>query len=286
MIDRPPLELDVRVADEFQVDGPRAQRITDFATRWVTHHPNLRPLRCRLVLRSAPPSHVGLGSGTQLALAVAAGLQRFFQLPELAPAELARSVDRGQRSAVGTYGFAHGGLIAEQGRLPHESLAPLAACVPLPEAWRFVLVRDSNATGLSGAAEREAFEALPAVPPEVTHSLKRELHERMLPAAADSDWNLFSESVFDYGVQAGSCFAACQGGPFASARIAALVSAIRQFGIPGAGQSSWGPSVFAVARDQQQAIALCDHLREMTDDSALHCEIARPCNAGAQIVAV
>ena len=54
----------------------------------------------------------------------------------LTPAELAQSVGRGLRSAVGTYGFVHGGMIAERGKLPGEVISPLDARVVLPEDWR------------------------------------------------------------------------------------------------------------------------------------------------------
>ena len=40
--------------------------------------------------------------------------------------ELTRLTGRGRRSAVGTYGFVQGGFLVETGKVPGESLAPLA----------------------------------------------------------------------------------------------------------------------------------------------------------------
>ena len=71
-------------------------------------------------------------------------------LPSQSPQELALSVGRGLRSAVGTYGFVFGGLIVEQGKLPDEPISPLDCRIDLPEAWRFVLVRPLGLTGIAG----------------------------------------------------------------------------------------------------------------------------------------
>src|ERR687895_73961 len=75
-------------------EGPDGDRAAEFARRFLAYHG--LPGGARLVVHRAIPSHVGLGSGTQLGLAVArvlAGLHRL----DLDPVTLARSVDRGRR---------------------------------------------------------------------------------------------------------------------------------------------------------------------------------------------
>src|SRR5262245_47924934 len=104
MIDRPNVELRISESEKFAAEGPSADRAIVFARRWADFH-RLNLPRCRLQIRQAIPEHAGLGSGTQLALAVAAGLSAFIDLPAQSPQELALSVNRGLRSAVGTYGF-------------------------------------------------------------------------------------------------------------------------------------------------------------------------------------
>ena len=59
------------------------------------------------------PEHAGLGSGTELPLSVAAGLNAFWGLPARRRRNWAER-GPGSRSAVGTYGFVFGGLIVEQ----------------------------------------------------------------------------------------------------------------------------------------------------------------------------
>ena len=74
MIDRPGLRLTLQGADHFEVRGPLADRAAEFARRLfqALGHPGDPP--CRIQIESAPPEHVGLGTGTQLGLAVASAL--------------------------------------------------------------------------------------------------------------------------------------------------------------------------------------------------------------------
>src|SRR5262249_8559712 len=153
---------------------------------------------CRLQIEEAIPQHAGLGSGTQLALAVAAALNVFAGLPSQTPQELALSVGRGLRSAVGTFGFVFGGLIVEQGKLPDEPISPLDCRIDLPLAWRFVLLRPRGLAGLAGRDETEAFAALAAVPEAITKELITETRERLVPAAAMEDFPEFARSLYRY----------------------------------------------------------------------------------------
>lgn len=291
MVDGPAIRLAVTASDRLETAGPLAARTREFACRWAAYarlpSDADRALTCRIEVLSAAPQHGGLGVGTQLGLSVAAALTAWFQRPALSPAELAQSVGRGRRSAIGTYGFATGGLIVERGRLAGEPISPLACRLPLPDAWRFVLVQPRGNAGLSGAAEQTAFDQLPAVPDDVTATLWEELHARLLPAVRNADFAQFSESVYRYGWLAGSCFAAVQGGPYNGPRLARIVTLIRELGVAGVGQSSWGPTLFALLPDEPQAhqfsarlaAALADQLGEYDVDLSL----AVPNNTGASV---
>ncbi|MGC8873952.1 MAG: beta-ribofuranosylaminobenzene 5'-phosphate synthase family protein, partial [Chloroflexia bacterium] len=69
-IDRPNVVLEARTAAELSAEGPEAERVAAFAERFLQRYPAVRG--ARLCVRSSIPAHVGLGSGTQLALAVGA----------------------------------------------------------------------------------------------------------------------------------------------------------------------------------------------------------------------
>jgi beta-RFAP synthase len=240
---------------------------------------------CRIAVCQSPEAHTGVGTGTQLGLAVAAGLNALFlpDAPRLSAAELAASSGRGHRSAVGTYGFQLGGLIFEPGKRPGEPIAPLKRRVPLPTEWRFLLLRRGTGCGLSGDVEKRAFDQLPPVPTDATCQLTRLASEEILPAAEAGRFDEFAEAVYKYGYLAGACFAQIQGSAFAGPEIAELVQTLRDWGVRGVGQSSWGPTVFAVLPNSAAAEALEARLRRTYPPNELSLTATAANNLGARI---
>lgn len=282
MIDGHATELHFTPAGEFACVGRDADRVGRAlaavrATDWGC---NLPP--CRIEVVAAPPAHIGLGSGTQLSLAVVAGLRAVLRLPPLGVVDLAQTAGRAKRSAVGLYGFLHGGLIVEAGRLPHDAVSPLVAAVTLPAAWRFVLITPRG-EGLSGESERAAFAALPSVPPSLTDELCRIALLDLVPAARSGDFAGFAEATYRFGYGAGQCFKSHQSGVYATEQLAALVARIRAAGIAGVGQSSWGPTLFSLHPTPTAAAQFVDYFREWPQAEGCEVNVARP-NAGGATV--
>lgn len=265
------------------VSGPLADRVAEFVTRLARQAAWWRPAPFQIVVEAVPPAHAGLGSGTQLGLALAMGLAAWCDAPPQSAAALAQAVGRGRRSAVGVHGASLGGLIVEGGKLHDAEISPLVSRISLPDDWRFLLVLADHSAGLCGEAEQQAFARLPPVPAEVTAALCRELVCGLAPAAARGDFDRFSESLYRYGRLAGECFAARQGGVYASPEIEQLVMRCRDLGVRGVSQSSWGPTVFALCRDNEQAAALSAGLAaagELRQRTAL---VATPDNCGIRV---
>jgi beta-RFAP synthase len=282
MIEPPCIEVEISPADTFTVRGAlpiRTQSIVELvADRW-----NLRGLpRCEIMVRS-PRDHTGLGVGTQISLTIATGLRSFLGLPATSVEELSATVGRGGRSAVGTFGFQLGGLIVDAGKDAGQAVGRLAAQVALPDAWRFVLFCEPNAHGLAGASEVNAFERLREVPDDVTRKLWEITEGDVLPAVRQQDCRRFGDAIYRFGRLAGECFDEIQNGPFASERIERLVNSIREFGVSGAGQSSWGPTVFAVTNGDEEAQRIIDFVRARSSDIEYEVTIARPNNCGATV---
>jgi predicted sugar kinase len=156
------------------------------------------------------------------------------------------------------------------------------ARLELPSAWRFVLLVPRRQAGLSGEAERRAFERLPAVPADVTDRLAGEALTRLLPAAAAGDFAEFATSLHRFNRLAGECFAAAQGGPFLRPD---LVELLQSWGLAGVGQSSWGPTVFAALPDPQSAERLAKRLRGEAAAEDCDAFVAAADNAGARVEA-
>jgi beta-RFAP synthase len=282
MIEPPCVEVKISPADGFAVHGALPDRTRQVVELLVDRWKLPSFPACELIVRS-PRDHTGLGVGTQLNLAIAAGLRRFLGLAETSLEEMSATVGRGARSAVGTYGFQLGGLIVDAGKERGQALGSLARRVALPDAWRFVLFRRPNERGLAGSNEVMAFERLPPVPQEVTRELWQITNDELLPAVEQNNCRMFGEAIFRFGRLAGECFAAVQCGPFASKEIEQLVDSIREFGVPGAGQSSWGPTVFAVTDGDEQARQLVDWVQSRCAGVEYEIVIARPNNRGASV---
>ena len=109
----PTLLLSASLSERVEVSGQDADRAADFARRFLDHYQIRSGVRLRV--ERALPRHAGLGSGTQLALAVATALAQLHAVKVDAP-QLARALGRACRSAVGTWTFAGGGLVVEGGR--------------------------------------------------------------------------------------------------------------------------------------------------------------------------
>jgi beta-RFAP synthase len=238
------------------------------------------PLAFRI--SQAAPEHQGLGTGTQLGLAVASAVATAAGQTGAAVADLARCAGRGQRSGLGIHGFARGGLLVDGGKAAIEGVAPLVARLDFPEDWPLVIVLPPG-TGLHGRTECQAFEQLARTSAglEATDPLCRLVLLGLLPAAAERDWRAFGEALFDFNVRVGEIFAPIQGGVYAHPAVAAVVAWVRGQGVAGVGQSSWGPAVYAVAADADAAADLTARLRRRFAWDAEAVFITKARNRGA-----
>jgi beta-RFAP synthase len=209
----------------------------------------------------AIPPHVGLGSGTKLALAVAQALAALHGRTVAAPA-LAQAVGRAERSAVGMWTFALGGLVVEGGvRHGAQRPAPLLMRHAVPGTWRIVLVVPKAEPGLSGGAEAQAFRRL--VPSaERSAAIAQLVLTSLLPALVERDVEEFGGALTRVQQLVGDAFAPVQGGRF-HPRAGALVEALLRGGAAGAGQSSWGPAVYGVVGSEAAGRELARHMENV-----------------------
>jgi beta-RFAP synthase len=261
MVSTPGIRLSVAPAREWQATGPLAARALEFARQFAASFPAAAMPAHHIAIDQAAPEHVGLGTGTQLGLAVAHALAESAGCA-LDVLELARRTGRGARSAIGIHGFAEGGFLVDAGKQAGEAIAPLAARAEFPDDWRIVLAIPGGAQGLHGAAERQAFQCLhEAAIPLPTEALRRLVLLGILPALAGGDLPAFAETLYEFNHKVGEAFAAVQGGPYASARLHEMVDHLRQRGVRGVAQSSWGPTLAAVVEDDERAKAVTAELR-------------------------
>lgn len=280
-IDAPVTRLTLARSTAPRVEGPESDRV-------AAHIETLRtslalPHTYKVAIETAIPAHVGLGSGTQLALAVAAGLRTLEKLPEDREAD-ATLLRRGARSGVGAALFSQGGVVVDGGHGATKTLPPIISRLAFPEAWRVILVMDTAQTGVHGDAEREAFAKLPVFPELDAARICRAVLMQALPGLIEADLAAFGAAISQIQILLGDYFATAQGGArYTSAKVAAVMEVLQRHGAQGTGQSSWGPTGFAFAASDDEAQRLVAAARENSAQANLTMLICRGINHGARI---
>ncbi len=276
------LSIEASERDECVADAEIAARLTVWRAEYRSRCPiEHRPLACRIRVSQTMPLHAGLGSGTQSALALAAALARFGGEPNVSALELARRVGRGARSALGIHGFERGGLLVEGGKRQPDEISPLVARLEFPLDWRVLLVMPNDRRGLSGDAERAAFTKLTPMSASLTEKLCRIVLMELLPAVASEDFLMAAAAFREFGQLNGSHFAPIQGGVFADPQMSELAQCLTDQGCVGIGQSSWGPTLWILCRDDAEAIRCREQIALHPSGKACTIHLTAAQNAGA-----
>ena len=262
-------------ADSWQFEGPLASRAQAFAMRFMQSLPEADRRPFQVLVEQCPAEHTGLGVGTQLALAVAkalavasgrrplVGRTRRTRRPggtlgDRRSRVRSRRVDRRGREARRGRGVASAACEPLADRVAGGAVPPAGAGVARrPRAGR-VRVGGGGRPGIApeyrriGDAPRRAVRRPRRV---------RRGGPRVQPPR-------------------GRAVRAAQGGPYASPAVAELIAELRSLGIRGVGQSSWGPTVFAVVADGDTALSLVLRFR-----SRLPVTVSRP-SAGHRVESV
>lgn len=259
-IDRPVTELRAwRTENGFTAEGPSAARAIKIANRLAEALGVEQGMHMALV--QAIPEHAGLGAGTQMSLAVGLAMSRLYDLG-LIVKDVALLTQRGARSGIGLGTFAQGGVVIDGGRGAQTGVPPVIARADFPEAWRIILIFDKTGTGVHGEAEIAAFKTLPEFPADAAAILCRHVLMQALPALAEHDLPAFGAAIRELQVRTGDHFAPVQGGRYASPRVAQALEWLETEQVSCFGQSSWGPTGFAIFATEHQAREYFQTLKE------------------------
>lgn len=248
-IDAPCTQVQISESKNLVIDAKGSKNVTKIVENLVESL-NL-PTSFSVEVLHAIPVHAGLGSGTQLALAIGAGLNHLFGL-NLTIAQIAKAAARGKRSGIGIGAFMQGGFIIDSGKNTNQDgneIPTITARHAFPNSWRVLLVLDSAHKGVHGAAELQAFQTLAPAKFE----LRSMIIDQMLPALQCADLLAFGAQMQALQAYNGDYFSSIQGGRYASHEVAEVLSWLQNNGVACVGQSSWGPTGFAILENQQQA---------------------------------
>jgi beta-ribofuranosylaminobenzene 5'-phosphate synthase len=243
------------------------------------------------------PHHVGLGSGTQLALAVFAAVARAH---DREPRVRARAPDlgRGGRSGVGCATFEEGGFVIDAGhpaerfttRPPVEGEWTVPAPVArhtLSESWKFVVVIPAIDSGRSGEREDRAIDrVVERADPAIADDIARLVSQRVLPAATEDNWMEFGSAIGELSRLNGAWYADEQGGVYRPPLGEIIDALAASPAVAGAGQSSWGPAIYGLT-DSESADTARTAARDALSSAGVDGEVmvCAPRNEGARIEA-
>lgn len=292
------LQLSAAPSDQLVAGAPEARVEIERAGRYLQllreHTGCHEPLR--LQLDQVLPPHAGFGSGTQLALAIGRVFAHWHGL-ELSSMTLAHWLARGLRSGIGIAGFDQGGLLMDGGPGADGMPAPLLSRIAFPVAWRVVVVQDERHRGLSGTQEKQAIATLQPLPQSLSADICHQVLMRVLPGAANAEFAPFAAGINHVQKVLGTHFAPAQGGAFTSAAVGRVVQCVadaardmrgtdKQLEHGAAiGQSSWGPTGFAILPSQASAEAAVAALKAARlIEPGLTVSIVAGLNHGAMLI--
>ena len=262
-------------------EGPDAARAARYATALAERFD--LPEGARIDVEEAIPPHAGLGSGTQLALAVGTGMAKLFDL-DLRTVEIAATLDRGARSGLGIGLFDQGGFVVDGGSAGDGVPPPVIARQPFPSEWHLLLVFDRGREGVHGETEIEKFAALLQFPEADAAELCRLVLMCALPGVVEADLDAFGNAVGRIQARVGDHFAEAQGGRFASPGVSRVLEWLGSHGLKALGQSSWGPTGFAVCPSEPMANRLMAEAQiRFGREFGLDFAVTRGRNQGARV---
>jgi beta-RFAP synthase len=258
-INHPNVILEAKPSQSLTIKGEKSESVKLLVERFLKNYPI--DAKVTVNVKQTIPEHVGLGSGTQLALAVATALAKLFSI-RASIRDLALAMGRGQISGVGTAVFEQGGFVVEGGvktqrdkpRLSApESFPPVIFRQPFPDDWFFVVAIPNVKRGFTDEEEVPAFRSLPPMPAQDVGKMCRLTMMKLLPSLIEHDIENFGAALTQIQNIVGKYFAKVQGGKYSSPIAKECIEYMQGLKAYGVGQSSWGPAFYGLVHGENQA---------------------------------
>jgi beta-ribofuranosylaminobenzene 5'-phosphate synthase len=295
----PSIELSAVRSEMLCVSGFASNRAEEIARQLIAKL-NLAGA-VNLNIKQNIPEHAGMGSGTQFALNIGTAISQLYDL-NLNTVQIAELTGRGGRSGIGIAAFDQGGLLIDGGRVSHVpsphigktqssqltvdalKVPQLIARYDFPEDWRILLILDNNQPGIHGEEELAAFKTLPIFPENLAAHLCRSVLMQAMPAMIEKDLTAFGYSIRQLQMHVGDYFAPAQGGRYASKYVGAVLQHLETLGVACYGQSSWGPTGFAVFENEELAKKYMLQLKMKFTEPNLAWQICSANNKGSEVL--
>ncbi len=293
-IKEPYCKMKFKKSDKIIVKGEKSKEVKNTLEKLIN---NLREkallnenLGVIVEVENILPFHTGLGSGTQIGLTLAEGINNLYNL-NLDKFKIAELVDRKHsRSAIGFGVFYYGGFITDGGRTTEEKendnyLPPILFKESIPEDWYFIIIIPSLAKEkMAGKKEIETFKKIEKMDIKISAENSHHLLLGMLPALKEKDiikfskhLNIIEDNVADY-------FSEIQSGKYTSRYAQEIIDFLESNQVLGRGQSSWGPSLYALLQNKEKAKRIKDDILIKFKTKIDRIYITSAANTGAEII--
>ncbi|MFX0047511.1 MAG: beta-ribofuranosylaminobenzene 5'-phosphate synthase [Candidatus Hermodarchaeota archaeon] len=300
MLDRPNVVFEAtNHAEEFKIEAHKYYResievINEQASK-IFKAFNISNKNFHFNLKRYFPSHVGLGSKTQLSLAIAVAITKLKNIDDISLKELTRLVNRGGTSGIGWRGFEKGGFIVDAGHefgkgKEKETFLPSSASkdanpaltilrYPIPEHWRFVLVIPNVKKGAYGDEEISIFQSHAPIPKEEVNEVSHQILMKIVPGIIKNDLKCFGEGL-----------KRIQNIGFKKIEISLQDEVVKNtlaffegYGVKAFGMSSFGPSAIGIVESDDEANNLLKDVQLYLNGNGAHIYLCKPNNNGAKI---
>jgi beta-ribofuranosylaminobenzene 5'-phosphate synthase len=249
-LDKPVIRISAEKSDIVEITGSseHAERMRKSAMMLLPQGAGIR-----ISIEKDYPSHTGLGSGTQSALAAAMAVNKIYNL-SMSVYELAIKAGRGGTSGIGVAAFEKGGFILDGGHKFSEKKAFLpSAASKLPPApvllrkdfpdWD-IMVAIPEQKGASSKNEVNIFQKECPIPLQEVEELSHVILMQLIPALVEEDIVTFGKSINRI-QEIGFKKREVKLQPVSLK----LMQVLKAQGAYCAGMSSFGPTVYAFGED-------------------------------------
>ncbi len=303
MLDRPNVVLEAsNSANEFLIETNKYYResievINEIASK-IFKSFNISNKNFHFYLKRYFPSHVGLGSKTQLSLAIATAITKLKEIDDQSVKDLTKLVGRGGTSGIGWRGFQKGGFILDAGHdfgrgKEKETFLPSSASssvdpaltimtYPIPENWRFVLIIPNVKKGAYGDEEVGIFQKFTPIPQEEVNEVSHQIIMKIIPGLLRNDLRCFGEGLeriqsigfkrIEINLQ--------------SKTVKDLLQFLKINGVKAYGMSSFGPSVLGIVESDDEANKLFNLVHNHVRNVGGHIYLCKPNNCGAKVALI
>lgn len=238
-------KISLHASKKFSISGEKKEIVEHYLGKmgvfWKT-----KPFKINIIKNT--PSHIGLGSGTQLALSTGYLVNKFF-CKNFSIEKIALQMNRGKRSGIGIGCFKNGGFLIDGGKEKNsKTVPPIIFNSNFPSEWRLLLIFDKELIGIHGKKEIDEFQKI-SVKKSFSNENCRNLVLNVMPGIIEKNFQLFCLGIQKIQENTARIFNKSQGGMYTSKKVQKIFKHFKEIGMNGFGQSSWGPTGFVLCEN-------------------------------------